>query len=99
MSYQIINTGSSLRFTSDDGFFFLLKHDIKAIKYVSDDLIKIETGFCCNGIFIYQSSVSIPFANNATELTAILSGWLKEFSKDSHSPIPDITESGVDAVS
>lgn len=99
MSYQIFNTEASLRFTSDDGFFFLLKPEIKAIKYVSEDLIKIETGSCCNCIFIYQISVSVPFADNAMELAAILNEWLRGFSMQSQSPMPGIIENSVNEVS
>ncbi len=81
MSYNIQNLGASLYFTStsNDGFFLLMKSDIKAIRFVRDDMIKIDTGCCFNSIFIYQHQVLSPFAMNALELTAILNQWLTTF--------------------
>lgn len=81
MSYIIQNTGASLRFTSDDGFFFLMKNHIKAIQYVRDDMIKIDTSSCFNSIFIYKSQVSSPVAVTALELSTILNDWVTEFLK------------------
>lgn len=79
MAYNIQNTGASLRFTSDDGFFFLMKNDIKAIKYVREDMIKIDTGCCFNSIFIYQRQVSSPASTNAIGLANILNQWVTSF--------------------
>ena len=88
MSYNIQNTGASLRFTSDDGFFFLMKNDIKAIKYVREDMIKIDTGCCFNSIFIYQRQVSSPYAPDALSLATILNGWVTTFLQGYPDPPP-----------
>lgn len=79
MSYNIEDTGASLRFTSDDGFFFLMKNDIKAIRFVRDGMIKIDTGCCFNSIFIYQHQVSSPASGNALDLATILNQWVTVF--------------------
>lgn len=79
MSYIIQDTGASIRFTSSDGFFFLMKTDIKAIRFVRDDMIKIDTGCCFNSIFIYQSSVTVPVASSGLQLAGILNDWITVF--------------------
>lgn len=79
MSYNIQNTGASLRFTSDDGFFFLMKNDIRSIRFVRDDMIKIDTGCCFNSIFIYQHQVSSPCTADALQLASILNYWVTTF--------------------
>ena len=88
MSYNIEDTGASLRFTSDDGFFFLMKNDIKAIRFVRDDMIKIDTGSCFNSIFIYKSQVSAPSAVDALGLATILNEWVTSFLQGYPDPPP-----------
>lgn len=79
MSYIIADTGASLRFTSNDGFFYLMKHDIKNISPVRDDLLKIDTGCCFNSIFIYASQVTQPFHMDGPHLVHILNTWITTF--------------------
>ena len=85
---DIQDTGASLRFISDGGFFFLMKNDIKAIRFVRDNMIKIDTSCCFNSIFIYQHQVSSPFAFDALELATILNGWVTSFLQGYPDPPP-----------
>jgi hypothetical protein len=89
MSYIIEDTGASIRFTGSDGFFFLMKTDIKSIRSIRDDMIKIDTGCCFTSIFIYPSSVTAPAASSALHLADILNNWITVFLngfQDSDSP-------------
>ncbi len=88
MSYNIQNTGASLRFTSDDGFFFLMKNDIRAIRHVREGMIKIDTGCCFNSIFIYQHNVLSPYSDDALHLATILNQWVTEFLQGYPDPPP-----------
>ncbi|OJW31529.1 MAG: hypothetical protein BGO54_13790 [Sphingobacteriales bacterium 46-32] len=88
MSYQINDTGASLRFTSGDGFFFVMKHHIKAIRYVRDDMIKVDTGCCFDSLFIHASQVTIPDNTGANNLADILNGWTTQFLQGYPEPGP-----------
>lgn len=90
MSYYIEDTGASLRFTSEDGFFFLMKKDINAIRFVRDGLIMVDTGCCFNNIFIYVHQVSSPLADDAEELANTLNSWMGLPSEFPETPIPSL---------
>lgn len=88
MSYQINDTGASLRFTSGDGFFFLMKHHIKAIRYVRDNMIKVDTGCCFGSLFIHANQVTVPVNTGADNLAQILNGWITNFLQGYPDPGP-----------
>jgi hypothetical protein len=79
MSYQIYDTGSSIRFVSDDGFFFLMKHHIKSIRYVQDNILRIDTGCCMQSIYLQADHVSDPGDGGAENLANILNQWMTNF--------------------
>ncbi|MBN8877065.1 MAG: hypothetical protein J0I32_05920 [Sphingobacteriales bacterium] len=88
MSYQIFDTGSSLRFVNDDGFFYLMKHHIRSIRYVPDNLLRIDTGCCMHSIYIQADHVTQPANWGAEDLASILNNWMTLFLQGYP---PDIT--------
>lgn len=79
MSYQIFDTGASMRFVSEEGFFFLMKNHVKSIQYVRDNMIRIDTGCCMHSIFLQAHHVSLPMNDGAEDLIQILNGWITTF--------------------
>ncbi|MFN4313304.1 MAG: hypothetical protein ACK4E0_03350 [Chitinophagaceae bacterium] len=79
MSYQIFDTGSSIRFISDDGFFFLMKHHIRSIRYVAENMLRIDTGCCMHNIYLQADHVSEPTTFGAEHLAGILNQWVTTF--------------------
>lgn len=87
MGYELFNTGASIRFVSDDGFFFLMKHHIKSIRYVRDNMIRIDTGCCMHSLYLQAHQVVYPGHDGAENLAMILNGWITGFLQ--HPPAPD----------
>ncbi len=81
MSYQITDTGASIRFANPDGFFYLLKHHIKGIRMVNYNMIRIDTGCCLHSIFIDASQVETPLNTGGEDLAGTLNDWLTTFLK------------------
>lgn len=79
MSYQITDIGSSIRFNSEDGFFFLMKHHIKSIRHLRDNMICIDTGCCMHSIYLQADKVSEPSNLGAEQLAARLNNWMTTF--------------------
>ncbi len=91
MSYQITDTGASIRFVNDDGFFYLMKHDIKSISAIRDELLKIETGGCLHNLFINVGHVTEPAHTGPDNLANIMNLWITEFMRP---PVPEDPDSG-----
>ncbi|NCT73992.1 MAG: hypothetical protein GXC78_05635 [Chitinophagaceae bacterium] len=81
MSYQIIDTGASIRFISDDGFFYLMKHQIKSIQTIRENIVRIDTGggCCMHSIFIQVESVISPPISGTEQLMQLLNEWTSDF--------------------
>ncbi|TXJ28229.1 MAG: hypothetical protein E6Q24_05465 [Chitinophagaceae bacterium] len=81
MSYQIYDTGSSLRFVNDDGFFYLMKHHISSIRYVPDNMLRIDTGSgcCMHSIYLQADHVIQPANWGAENLANTLNQWMTNF--------------------
>ena len=92
MSYQIINTGASLRFISEGGFFFLMKHHIKSIQHIRENMIRINTGCCFHSIYINADQVSEPANGSGEELAATLNQWTTSFLQGYPNPAPGSLE-------
>lgn len=88
MSYEIIDTGASIRFIGDEGFFYLMKHQIKSIQQVRDNMIRIDTGCCFHSVFIQAHHVTHPETYGAEHLAQLLNAWTSEFLQGYPSP-PD----------
>lgn len=79
MSYQISDTGASLRFISEAGFFFLMKHHIKSIQYIRENTIRINTGCCMHSIYLDADHVTLPVNDGAEHLVQLLNHWITIF--------------------
>lgn len=79
MSYQIIDTGASLRFVHEAGYFYIMKHHIKGIRQLRDDIIRIDTGCCLHSVFIHSDQVSEPVHADTQSLASILNTWITSF--------------------
>jgi hypothetical protein len=88
MSYEITDTGASIRFISEEGFFYLMKHHIKSIQHVRENMVRIDTGCCLHSIFIQAKYVSIPVNFGGEHLAAVLNNWTTSFLKGFATP-PD----------
>lgn len=92
MSYQITNTGASLRFISGDGFFFLMKHHIKSIHHIRDSVIRINIGCCMHSIYIDADQVAEPATGSAEQLADTLNQWTTSFLQGYPPTIPGSLE-------
>lgn len=92
MSYEIINTGASLRFISEEGFFFLMKHHIKSIQHIRENVIRINTGCCIHSIYINADQVSQPATGSAEQLAETLNQWTTSFLQGYPPTIPGSLE-------
>lgn len=78
MSYQFINNGASIRIERDGESTSIGKKSIRDITHIREDLIKIDMGDDCQGIYIRQMDVTAPSVSTAQELIYQLSLWITE---------------------
>jgi hypothetical protein len=78
MSYQIFNSGASIRFTDPDGEVMIYKQTIRQIAVIGDGIIKIDTGEKFRTIFFRHENVSVPVSGSAVALTSVLNNWLTD---------------------
>lgn len=78
MSYQIFNSGASIRFTHPDGQVLILKQCIRQIAVIGDGIIKIDTGQMFRTIFFRHENVSVPVSGSADALATVLNNWITD---------------------
>ncbi len=88
MTYYISRTGASLRFATDGGSMFLMISEIKSIRGMGDNLIKIETGCCFSSIFINTYDVAYPPSHETQSVVATLNQWITNFLTANPNPEP-----------
>ncbi len=76
MSYTLSNTVASIKFVRAGKVFYLVKGNIKEITIARDDVLKISTGSCSDGICFRHKDVTSPSTATATSLVNMLNDWL-----------------------
>ncbi|MEO7982935.1 MAG: hypothetical protein ABI688_02525 [Bacteroidota bacterium] len=86
MSYQIYDTGTSIRFVRDGKESFVIKNTVTKISVIRENVIKIGTGSCLSSIYIRYQEVSIPFTFSVLELVNYLNTWITNANNSPEGP-------------
>lgn len=78
MATEILNSGTSLKITTDGSPRFILKHQIREVEIVRDTIIKIDIGQgALNNVLIDQLTVTVPVSASVDDLREQIMGMLQ----------------------
>jgi hypothetical protein len=68
MAYQILDAGVSIHFVWDLGELLVMKHDVKQVAVLRDDMLEIKVSGATRAIFFRYSDVTAPATDSAASL-------------------------------